>query len=99
LLGLVALYFVGFGPFSQQIAINAAKNKACGNYTGGTPPCVKTLSDMPVDFDVNNDGMFTITDDNFKEFAIKLLNCPDDLATPVDETIQCVRQLCACPGY
>lgn len=95
LLGLVALFFVGFGPFGQQIAINAAKNKACANYTTGTPACTKDLTTMPVDFDVSGDGKID-SSDLFSTFAITYLNCP---ATPLTDLIQCVRQACACPGY
>ncbi|MFH1229372.1 MAG: hypothetical protein V1678_03030 [Candidatus Aenigmatarchaeota archaeon] len=52
LLGLVALYFVGFNPFSNSTSLTALKNKACSdfllNYNCGKING-KTTSDVTLD--------------------------------------------------
>jgi len=39
LLGLVAMYFLGIGPFSNTVAMQAAKSEGCREYLNQVPPC------------------------------------------------------------
>jgi len=39
LLGLVALYFIGFNPFSVSAGLEAIKNDGCRQLMNQNPPC------------------------------------------------------------
>jgi hypothetical protein len=90
LLGMVALYFAGWSPFSGSVGVESIKNSACTNYTRNND-CGPTPSSMVVNYDVNGDGSIILTDDNLQTFADAFYGCGG--------AVNCVRQLCACPGY
>ena len=89
LLGLVALYFVGFGPFSSVAGQDAIRNQGCTEFNR-QENCVVDPSTIAVNFDVKSDGV--TTNDNLMDFCEEYYGCNDEDAL-------CVRRLCACPGY
>ena len=89
LLGLVALYFVGFGPFSATAGIEAVKNQAC-TVLNPRAGCTTDPSSVTVNYDVGNDG--DTSNDNLQEFAEAFYGCADG-------DTSCSRRLCSCPGY
>ena len=98
LLGLVALYFTGFGPFSATAGIEAVKNQACTelNPRAGCTAAVDTIT---VNYDVNGDGAIVLADDNLQTFGIKYYGCPAFDAANPSPTTSCVKRVCSCPGY
>ena len=54
LLGMVALYFVGFNPFGTAVNTEGVKNDACGILVRGG--CTATVSSITTNFDANKDG-------------------------------------------
>jgi hypothetical protein len=54
LLALVALYFIGFGPFSTSISIEGVKNAACSELV--RRGCVDLTNTIGVNFDADGDG-------------------------------------------
>ena len=91
LLGMVALYFAGWSPFSGSVGIESVKNAACLNYTRASD-CAPTPSTVPINYDVNGDGTIAVANDNLQSFATAFYGCGT-------ADVNCVRQLCACPGY
>ena len=86
LLGLVALYFIGFNPFSVTTAVESAKNNACRDYLHQNPVCnsaVLVTMNYPA-------GTATTLD----LFTNDYYGCAN---TATDES--CVRRVCGCPGY
>ena len=86
LLGLVALYFIGFNPFSGSVGIESVKNQGCRLLLNQNPPCSNTA------ITVNWQGNPAYS---FKTFMAENYGCgavdaPDDT---------CIRQRCTCPGY
>lgn len=94
LLGLVALYFTGFGPFSATAGQEAIKNQACTDLNPRAG-CTDDPSSVWVNYDVNDDGSIddpaTPTNDNFQAFADLFYGCGGDSS--------CARRICSCPGY
>ena len=88
LLGMVALYFAGWSPFSQTAGIEAVKNSACVGYTRNNQ-CLDDPATVTITFDVGGDG--DATNDNLQDFADMYYNCGGNP--------NCARRLCACPGY
>ena len=89
LLGLVALYFIGFNPFSVAAGTESIKNAGCRTYmnqndtTGNPSPCINAKL-----FNVTWKG----TSMYFYEFMMRseTYNCPNE---------DCIRKMCTCPGY
>jgi amino acid transporter len=85
LLGLVALYFIGFNPFSVTTALESAKNNGCRDYLHQSPVCddsalvATTYTDSPTLYD------FTDT-----YYGCNSTGTHDEA---------CVRRVCGCPGY
>jgi amino acid transporter len=71
LLGLVALYFVGFNPFSVTTALEATKNSGCREYMNR-----QTCNSW--DFSFTYSGNVTIA--TFHEFMNQYYYCNDDEA-------------------
>jgi len=86
LLGLVALYFIGFNPFSVTTAIEAAKNNNCRTYLHQNPVC-NSAATVTFDYPTGNTtDLASFTDDYY--------GCTN---TATDES--CARRVCGCPGY
>ena len=100
LLGLVALYFTGFGPFSQVAGQEAIKNQACAalNPREG---CTTDPYTLEVNFDVDGDGTIAIAQDNWGKFAEAFYGCPIKTAVPAEIAAAnaCAKRICSCPGY
>jgi hypothetical protein len=90
LLGLVALYFTGFGPFSGVAGQEAIKNQACATLNPRAG-CTDDPSTIPVNYDVDGDGNIAIAQDNWQTFADSFYACAGDSA--------CAKRICSCPGY
>ena len=87
LLGLVALYFVGFNPFSTTAGLEGIKNKACQALVQ-TNNCGVATSTIPVSYDVGGDS--DATNDFLDDFC----------ATYYSRTTESAcKALCSCPGY
>jgi hypothetical protein len=85
LLGLVALYFIGFNPFSVTTAIESAKNNGCRDYLHQNPVC-----------DDSSKVILTITGaPTLSDYTDAHYGC-NSTATH-DES--CTRRVCGCPGY
>jgi hypothetical protein len=100
LLGVVAIYFGGFNPFSSAIGVESAKNDVCGNFvrfrcTG------KTNETLVPNFDANKDGVINPASTTFPT------TCPGNAGSD-NLAYLCVcyygrtteascRQLCGCP--
>jgi hypothetical protein len=91
LLGMVALYFTGWSPFGGTVGIESIKNSACIDYARNND-CTPDPATIPVNYDVDGDGTIDVANDNLQEFAEAFYGCSDG-------DVNCVRQLCACPGY
>ena len=89
LLGLVALYFTGFGPFSQTAGQEAIKNQACAalNPREG---CTADPTSININYDVDGDG----TMDDWQDFANAFYGCGTD-----PNPSACAKRICGCPGY
>jgi len=98
LLGLVALYFTGFGPFSATAGIEAVKNQACTELNPRAG-CTSDVATITVNYDVNGDGDIILADDNLQTFGIKYYGCPAYDAANPSPTTSCVKRICSCPGY
>jgi len=90
LLGLVALYFIGFNPFSVSAGIESIKNDACRRYINQydnvsyvSTPC-RNWAEVNVSYQGN-----IITFQQFMTMA--------DTYACANEN--CARQRCTCPGY
>jgi hypothetical protein len=89
LLGLVALYFIGFNPFSVTTALEAAKNNACRDYLHQSTACIDSvlvLFNYPAG-----------TPTNLKDFTDAYYGCAPGTPPVHDEA--CTRRVCLCPGY
>jgi hypothetical protein len=92
LLGLVALYFVGFNPFSTAAGIEGIKNDACRELVQkyNCNPSAG-LASIPVNMDVDGaDNTIDIATDNLSSLCNKYYS-----RTSIT---QC-KALCGCPGY
>ena len=69
LLGLVALYFIGFNPFSNTTALNAAKSSGCRLYMNQAPACSNWTA-----FNVTWQGTST----EFDTFMVDSYKCADE---------------------
>ncbi len=88
LLGLVALYFVGFNPFSTTAGLEGIKNKACQTLVQ-TNNCGVLTSTIQVNYDVNDDSQVTAAD------TLDLL-CSNFYSRTSEAAC---KGLCSCPGY
>ena len=89
LLGLVALYFIGFNPFSTTAGLEGIKNKACQALVQ-TNNCGVSTTTIQANYDVDGDGAIDITNDNLLAFCTKFYSRTTDAAC---------KGLCSCPGY
>ncbi len=98
LLGMVALYFLGMGPFQKTAGLESYKNQACSELVRN---CSVSPQSIPVSFDADKDDqvdpgatsvtdLSTITKDNLMSL------CYNYFAA---KTENACRHLCACPGY
>ena len=95
LLGLVALYFTGFGPFSATAGIEAVKNQACTELNPRAG-CTQSTDSIAVGYDVDGDGTVDTaipTADNFTGFANRFYGCS------MTDNGACAKRVCSCPGY
>jgi hypothetical protein len=101
LLGLIALYFIGFGPFSGATGLEGVKNEACRQYvqnkncagalTAVTIPNYDADGDKTIDEGsgfVDDDCADAATQDNLRS----LCECQYARGTDAD-----CRKLCGCP--
>ena len=65
LLGLVALYFIGFNPFSVTTALDATKNTGCRLYMLQNPVC-GNWSEVNVTWQGNETAFNTFMKDSYK---------------------------------
>jgi len=110
LLGLVAVYFVGFNPFSSVAGIEGIKNDACRVLVQGKN-CAELTSNIVFDgamlrqFDANKNNAMVATAVSSWGTA-----CPDALWTGDNLAALCAcyysrsteaqcKALCSCPGY
>jgi len=95
LLGLVALYFRGFGPFSTTAGIEAVKNEGCMELNPRAG-CTTDPETILIEYDVDADGIGdgTDADDNLEAFLNTTYGCGLQA-----EYLACVKRICACPGY
>ena len=84
LLGLVALYFIGFNPFSVTTALDAAKNRGCRDYLNQYPTVCSNWTTVSFTYSGNT----SIT--TFDQFMNQFYGCTDE---------GCARRACGCPGY
>ena len=84
LLGLVALYFIGFNPFSVTTAMEAVKNSGCRQYTAQYPTSCADWTKVSVTYQGASE-----TFDVFMKRA-ETYGCADE---------NCARRACSCPGY
>lgn len=70
LLGLVALYFIGFNPFSVTTALDAAKNTGCRTYMNQVPSC----NDWTFSFSYAGNASIT----TFEQFMTQYYGCADE---------------------
>jgi hypothetical protein len=98
LLGVVALYFGGFSPFSAAIGVEGAKNDACGRLV--RLRCVDPGSINITNFDANMDGnivpgtesSFPSTCAGGNDNLARLCICYYNRTTNAD-----CKRLCGCP--
>ena len=95
LLGLIALLFAGFSPFSSEISLGAVKTAACSELTRGG--CTQDLKDIFVNFDADEDGTTEetagdppATDDNLDNLCLNYYNAAEDS--------ECRVRVCGCPS-
>ena len=72
LLGLVALYFVGFNPFSVTTALEATKNTGCRAYMNQAVVC-SNWTTVPLTYQGNNTYL--------NDFMITYYGCADEACT------------------
>lgn len=100
LLGIVALFMIGFSPFSTISGQESYKNQACTQLTRGG--CTADLTSISIPFDANKDGEIASDTDNLYAMCQNYYGCNvvDDLGE--DDTAAnnlCCKKQCACPGY
>jgi hypothetical protein len=86
LMGLIAIYGVGFNPFSSAINLESMKNVACRKISFSA--CKINAADITVNFDANKDGA-TDNSDTFLELCKNFFGRSDELSC---------KQLCGCTG-
>jgi len=109
LLGLVAMYFTGFGPFTTAVGLEGVKNSACRVLVQekrcAVHPSIIEIDGFDADKDGSNDpaagGAANCNDpadgtthDNLWSLCV----CYYGIDQSVSGTVEC-KQLCACPGY
>ena len=88
LLGLVALYFIGFNPFSVTTAIESAKSNGCRDYLHQSPTICSNAALINVGYPAG-------TPTNLADFTDAYYGC--NSTGTHDEG--CTRRACGCPGY
>ena len=92
LLGLVALYFIGFNPISVTVSLDSAKNNNCRTYLHQNPICNDAIG---IAFEYP-----TGTPTSLAEFTNTYYGCTNTVDPAVTPIVQeCVRRVCGCPGY
>lgn len=86
LMGLIAIYGVGFNPFSSAINLESIKNVACRKISFAA--CKLNANDITVNYDANKDGA-TDNSDTFLELCKNFFGRSDELSC---------KQLCGCVG-
>ena len=89
LLGLVALYFIGFNPFSTTTALDSTKNSGCRVWMNANPACGSWPTDGSGGFAAINVTWQGVSK-YFSEFMVDDYKCAD---------AACARRACSCPGY
>jgi hypothetical protein len=84
LLGMVALYLIGFNPISVTTAQDSAKNMACRTYMNQYPTTCE------------NADIVTFV---YQNVTYSLLNFSSAKYGCAANNEGCVRKLCGCPGY
>ena len=103
LLGVVTLFFLGFGPFSKYAGLEAIKNDACIQFTRD---CNQNPANIIVNFDADKDG----EPDPGTGFNAQTINTVGDTENQDNLMTLCYqhfgaktandcRHLCVCPGY
>jgi len=102
LLGLIALYFVGWGPFAGTAGLEGIKNSACRVLVQGNNCAVETstitISNFDADGDGSNDpasGFNWNTPNNIVEGDNLAALCYYQYARTSDAAC---KTLCNCPG-
>jgi hypothetical protein len=90
LLGMVALYFAGWSPFSGSLSIQAAKNSACEELVRNG--CGSTTS-VIVQFDVDVSGTAGDSGDTLQLLCQEYYGVAEDSPTAVADC----RDICGCP--
>jgi hypothetical protein len=86
LLGLIAMYFTGFGPFTTAVSLEGVKNEACRELVQQYR-CDRDLDDILTDnFDVAGDG--DSANDNLESLCSIHFNL---------DAAGC-KQMCGCPS-
>ncbi len=104
LLGIVALFMLGFSPFGTISGQESYKNAACTELTRGG--CTDNPNEIQVNFDANKDDVVcTQSSADYSATTGKCGTAPidtlQDLCTNfyrAPTQTECKR-LCACPGY
>lgn len=101
LLGLIAIYFSGFGPFTGAMTLESAKNEACRELVQERR-CNTNTNNIAIDgFDADGDG----TEDSGTTWNWAAPSCSiytDNLASlcycvyKFTQETQC-KQMCGCP--
>jgi len=77
LLGIIALYFAGFGPAAGQVNLQTATSAACGSWRARGSTTVSADTITISSFDANGDGTITAaagcggTADNLETLGVK----------------------------
>jgi len=109
LLGLVAMYFTGFGPFTTAVGLEGIKNEACRELVQEKRCTGETREVWIYDFDANKDT--TNNGGNIFDWTAALADqcgtaaiSKDNLASlcacyyTIGSEASC-KALCGCPGY
>ena len=112
LLGLIAMYTLGIGPFTQSVGLEAVKNTACAALQ--RDGCMYSPSEYSVNFDANGDDFVCTKDtDGFDADTKQCIVGQGNAQTTypmdnlqilcskyfnADSEAECKR-ICGCPGY
>jgi len=112
LMGIIAMYVLGTGPFTASIGIESIKNTACAELQRAN--CGIQSETIGISFDANNDGKVAPgagkaipangVGDDFEWGAANTVNTLDNLAALCKYRYSktgenACKALCSCPGY
>jgi hypothetical protein len=96
LLGLVALYFIGFNPLSVSISQDSAKSNACRDYLHQYPVC----SNAGDNADAVTSCSLGVVCLNYPASTLRTLqNFTNQYYGCGADDQDCTRRVCGCPGY